>query len=256
MVIPRSRSAFSLSRTHAYLNEPASTHGAASACCAVKRRRPARLDRRHSETIGGGWTSGRREKYGREELATHPCRARQPPSRCRTEGKQSQDELDRGGTSDEREADAQLLDGTLVDTTALVDEVAGGGRLAGVDVACKRESAKRREGRERGQGQRLARGCAGPRRVKLDAPITTTLTCPYSKQPWTRTGEARRRRGRRRGRVGGGRLTRATKARRTGSGSASLPGTCRARLAAGRAHLFLAAGRRGGVARQKSVLAR
>ena len=255
MVIPRSRSAFSLSRTHAYLNEPASTHGAASACCAVKRRRPARLDRRHSETIGGGWTSGRREKYGREELATHPCRARQPPSRCRTEGKQSQDELDRGGTSDEREADAQLLDGTLVDTTALVDEVAGGGRLAGVDVAYERESAKRREWRERGQGQ-LARGCAGPRRVKLDAPITTTLTCPYSEKPWTRTGEARRRRGRRRGRVGGGRLTRATKARRTGSGSASLPGTCRARLAAGRAHLFLAAGRRGGVARQKSVLAR
>lgn len=29
----------------------------------------------------------------------------------------------------------ELLDGTLVDTTALVDQVAGGGRLAGVDVA-------------------------------------------------------------------------------------------------------------------------
>jgi hypothetical protein len=29
----------------------------------------------------------------------------------------------------------ELLDGTLVDTTALVDEVTGGGRLAGVDVA-------------------------------------------------------------------------------------------------------------------------
>lgn len=28
----------------------------------------------------------------------------------------------------------ELLDGTLVDTTALVDEMAGGGRLAGVDV--------------------------------------------------------------------------------------------------------------------------
>ena len=29
----------------------------------------------------------------------------------------------------------ELLDGPLVDTTALVDQVAGGGRLAGVDVA-------------------------------------------------------------------------------------------------------------------------
>ena len=29
----------------------------------------------------------------------------------------------------------ELLDGTLVDATALVDEVAGGGRLAGVDMA-------------------------------------------------------------------------------------------------------------------------
>jgi hypothetical protein len=29
----------------------------------------------------------------------------------------------------------ELLDGTLVDTTALVDEMAGGRRLAGVDVA-------------------------------------------------------------------------------------------------------------------------
>jgi hypothetical protein len=29
----------------------------------------------------------------------------------------------------------ELLDGTLVDTAALVDKVAGGGRLAGVDVA-------------------------------------------------------------------------------------------------------------------------
>ena len=28
----------------------------------------------------------------------------------------------------------ELLDGPLVDTTALVDEMAGGGRLAGVDV--------------------------------------------------------------------------------------------------------------------------
>ena len=29
----------------------------------------------------------------------------------------------------------ELLDGPLVDATALVDQVAGGGRLAGVDVA-------------------------------------------------------------------------------------------------------------------------
>ena len=29
----------------------------------------------------------------------------------------------------------ELLDGTLVDTTALVDQVTGGGRLAGIDVA-------------------------------------------------------------------------------------------------------------------------
>lgn len=29
----------------------------------------------------------------------------------------------------------ELLDGTLVDTTAFVDEVTGGGRLAGIDVA-------------------------------------------------------------------------------------------------------------------------
>jgi hypothetical protein len=29
----------------------------------------------------------------------------------------------------------ELLDGTLVDTTALVDQVTGGGRLTGVDVA-------------------------------------------------------------------------------------------------------------------------
>ena len=29
----------------------------------------------------------------------------------------------------------ELLDGTLVDTTALVDKVTGGGRLAGIDVA-------------------------------------------------------------------------------------------------------------------------
>lgn len=29
----------------------------------------------------------------------------------------------------------ELLDGTLVDTSALVDQVTGGGRLAGVDVA-------------------------------------------------------------------------------------------------------------------------
>ena len=29
----------------------------------------------------------------------------------------------------------ELLDGTLVDTTALVDEMAGGGRLARVDVS-------------------------------------------------------------------------------------------------------------------------
>jgi hypothetical protein len=29
----------------------------------------------------------------------------------------------------------ELLDGTLVDTTALVDQVTSGGRLAGVDVA-------------------------------------------------------------------------------------------------------------------------
>ena len=29
----------------------------------------------------------------------------------------------------------ELLDGTLVDTTALVDQVTRGGRLAGIDVA-------------------------------------------------------------------------------------------------------------------------
>lgn len=29
----------------------------------------------------------------------------------------------------------ELLDGTLVDTTALVDQVTSGGRLAGIDVA-------------------------------------------------------------------------------------------------------------------------
>lgn len=29
----------------------------------------------------------------------------------------------------------ELLNGTLVDSTALVDQVAGGGRLAGIDVA-------------------------------------------------------------------------------------------------------------------------
>jgi len=29
----------------------------------------------------------------------------------------------------------ELLDGTLVNTTALVDQVSGGGRLSGVDVA-------------------------------------------------------------------------------------------------------------------------
>ena len=29
----------------------------------------------------------------------------------------------------------ELLDGTLVDTTALVDQVTGSGRLAGIDVA-------------------------------------------------------------------------------------------------------------------------
>lgn len=29
----------------------------------------------------------------------------------------------------------ELLDGTLVDTTALVDQVTGGGGLAGIDVA-------------------------------------------------------------------------------------------------------------------------
>ena len=29
----------------------------------------------------------------------------------------------------------ELLDGTRVDTTALVDQVTGGGRLAGIDVA-------------------------------------------------------------------------------------------------------------------------
>lgn len=29
----------------------------------------------------------------------------------------------------------ELLDGTVVDTTALVDQVTGGGRLAGIDVA-------------------------------------------------------------------------------------------------------------------------
>ena len=29
----------------------------------------------------------------------------------------------------------ELLNGTLVDTTALVDQVTGGGRLTGVDVA-------------------------------------------------------------------------------------------------------------------------
>ena len=36
----------------------------------------------------------------------------------------------------------ELLDGTLVDTTALVDQVTSGGRLAGIDVAdnCKQES--------------------------------------------------------------------------------------------------------------------
>ena len=36
----------------------------------------------------------------------------------------------------------ELLDGTLIDTTALVDQVASGGGLAGIDVAdnCKNES--------------------------------------------------------------------------------------------------------------------
>ena len=36
----------------------------------------------------------------------------------------------------------ELFDGTLVDTTALVDQVTSGGRLAGIDVAdnCKQES--------------------------------------------------------------------------------------------------------------------
>ena len=35
----------------------------------------------------------------------------------------------------------ELLDGTLVDTTALVDQVTSGGRLAGIDVAdnCKQQ---------------------------------------------------------------------------------------------------------------------
>jgi hypothetical protein len=34
-----------------------------------------------------------------------------------------------------RKRDEQLLDGTLVDTTALVDEVTSGGRLSRVDVS-------------------------------------------------------------------------------------------------------------------------
>jgi hypothetical protein len=40
----------------------------------------------------------------------------------------------------------ELLDGTLIDTTALVDQVTGGGRLARVDVSddCKDRSERDR----------------------------------------------------------------------------------------------------------------
>ena len=91
IVIPRSRSAFNLSSTHAYLNEPLPS---SAASCAG--------------SVGHG------------ESATRLL---------------------------------ELLDRTLVDTTALVDKVAGGRRLARVDVADNDDAAPVSGD---GKGRRLA----------------------------------------------------------------------------------------------------
>lgn len=53
----------------------------------------------------------------------------------------------------------ELLDGTLVDTTALVDQVTSGGGLAGIDVSddCEKDDCERRRDQESDEGDAYRR---------------------------------------------------------------------------------------------------